>query len=341
MDAIHQLEIILILWIQNLGAWLKEPMLGISILGSENFYMLVMPILYWSLDAALGLRLGMILLLSNGLNMALKLAFHTARPYWLSTGVKAYSVETSFGLPSGHAQNAASLWGLMATATRQKIDKILLVLVIFLIGFSRLYLGMHFISDVLAGWLVGGLLLWIFLKLERPVAAWLRARTLVQMLALALASAVALGLLILLPAAGLQNWQLPLAWQQSALSAQLSPITPLNLEDTFTITGTWFGLMAGVAWLYHLQGGFDTTGSPQQRLLRYLIGIVGILFFWYGLGSVFPRQADLLSYALRFSRYTLVGLWISALAPLLFQQFGLATHQNQVISSISSQKNPL
>ena len=51
--------------------------------------------------------------------------------------------------------------------------------------------------------------------------------------------------------------------------------------------------------------------------------MVGVLIFWYGLGAIFPREATLLSYSLRYFRYVLVGLWISALAPLTFQRLRL------------------
>ena len=78
-----------------------------------------MPALYWCIDARLGLRVGMILLLSNGLNAVLKLAFHTPRPYWVDARVTGFAAESSFGLPSGHAQSAASVWGLLASSFRK------------------------------------------------------------------------------------------------------------------------------------------------------------------------------------------------------------------------------
>jgi hypothetical protein len=43
-----------------------------------------------------------------------------------------------------------------------------------------------------------------------------------------------------------------------------------------------------------------------------------------GLGAVFPRQEEIISYSLRFVRYALVGFWVSAGAPWLFFRFKLA-----------------
>jgi hypothetical protein len=43
-----------------------------------------------------------------------------------------------------------------------------------------------------------------------------------------------------------------------------------------------------------------------------------------GLGQIFPRNADLISYALRFVRYTLIGFWVAGGAPWVFKKIKLA-----------------
>jgi len=342
MDALHELEILWVLFIQSLGAWLQEPMRMLSLLGQEEFYMLVMPILYWSIDAAMGLRVAIMLLLSNGVNTIFKISLHSPRPYWLDTQVKTFAVETSFALPSGHAQHAASIWGLIAASTKGTTGKILLGLLIFLIGLSRIYLGVHFITDVLIGWALGGLMLWAFLKLEKPIASWLKKRSLAQLLSISLISSVLLGSSVLFTGAAAANWQIPEVWQATARLAQMeNEIDPMNMDGAFTIAGTWLGMMAGAAWLHHRQGGFNPSGTPGQRLLRYLIGVAGIFVFWFVLGQVFPREANAVSFSLRYLRYTMVGLWVSAAAPILFERLGLAHTKKHVIAPLSSEENPL
>lgn len=342
MDALYQLEILWIIFVQSIGAWLQEPMRMISMLGQEDFYMLVMPILYWSIDSTLGLRVAAMLLLSNGLNSVFKVSMHSPRPYWYDARIKTFAVETSFGAPSGHAQHAASIWGLIAASIKRTDGKVLLILVILLIGLSRIYLGVHFISDVLTGWAIGGVTLLVFLKIEKPVVRWLKKRSLAQMLLLSLITSILLGGALLLATTAASRWQIPQAWQANAQLAQIeNEIEPYNNDGAFTIAGTWLGLMAGAAWLYHRQGGFDTSGTAGQRLLRYGIGVAGIFVFWFVLGRVFPREADALSFALRYLRYTLVGLWISAAAPVLFERLGLANGQKQRIAPLSTKENPL
>jgi membrane-associated phospholipid phosphatase len=342
MDALYSFEIAIILFIQNQAPGLARFFRLVSMLGYEEFYMLAMPLLYWSLDSVLGLRMAILLLLSNGLNMALKIVFHAPRPYWLDARVKGYFAEDTYGIPSGHAQNAAVLWGLLATTRSKTWEKWMLVGLIFLIGFSRLYLGMHFLTDILAGWLIGWLLLFVFLKLENPLAAWLKQRSLGQQIGLAAATSLLLLLAIILPIIAMGAWQLPSDWLRNALVSQPGEtIEPLKLDGAFTISGTWLGMMAGVAWMYHYRGGFNVAGTPGKRLLRYPVGVAGIFLLWFGLGMVLPENADAMSYGLRYFRYTLVGLWISAVAPLLFERIGLATAPEKKITSFSSTENPL
>jgi hypothetical protein len=61
-----------------------------------------------------------------------------------------------------------------------------------------------------------------------------------------------------------------------------------------------------------------------KRALRYIVGLIGILILWMGLGQVFPDHADLTSYILRYVRYSLVGFWVAGGAPWLFFRIKLA-----------------
>jgi hypothetical protein len=84
-----------------------------------------------------------------------------------------------------------------------------------------------------------------------------------------------------------------------------------------------FGFLAGLAWI-RSRGGFSTASQTKQWVARYILGLVGLLILWYGLGLVFPREATFVAYLLRYLRYTLVGSWITAGAPYLFLRFHLA-----------------
>ena len=70
--------------------------------------------------------------------------------------------------------------------------------------------------------------------------------------------------------------------------------------------------------------GWQVTGPVWKCAARYLVGLLGVLGLWYGLGMVFPRGDSLVPYMLRFIRYTLLGLWVAAGAPLLFMKLKLS-----------------
>jgi membrane protein DedA with SNARE-associated domain/membrane-associated phospholipid phosphatase len=101
---------------------------------------------------------------SGMFNLLGKVAFHRQRP----PGVGVYA-ETSFSFPSGHAVIAAALYGFavyflwrLAATWRTRLNILFAGLfLVAAIGFSRLYLGVHFLSDVLGGYLLG--LLWLII----------------------------------------------------------------------------------------------------------------------------------------------------------------------------------
>jgi len=190
METIWDMGIAVVLFLQNMGHWMTAPMRFFTFLGQAEFYLLVMPILYWCVDARLGLRVALIL--------SLKIAFHQPRPYWLTRRVHAFVSESNFGFPSGHAQNSVSLWGLLAAKMRRRWAWAVAIVLAFCIGLSRLYLGVHFPTDVLVGWLVGALVLWAFLRWEEPVAQWLSRRAVGQQVLIALVASLAVLALTLL-----------------------------------------------------------------------------------------------------------------------------------------------
>jgi len=328
MNSILDWGIHFIVGLQASVPWLVAPARFFSFLGTEEFYLVVMPFLYWCVDASLGLRFGVILTVSDSLNIFLKLLFHQPRPFWVSDRVRAFGAESSYGLPSGHAQHAMAVWGIMAAWVKGWL-RWLMVTVIFFVGFSRLVLAVHFPTDVLAGWLIGGFILWAFLKWEAAVMAWFNRFTLAQKIGLAFAASI---LLLIVSVSGLAfvppvdpaQWEI-IAGRALSLGPGQLAIHPRSTTGMFGVTGTFFGLVAGATLIFH-QGGFDVTGIWSKRALRFVLGMIGLVILWLGLRMVLPRDASVVSQVLRYLSYAVTGFWVTYAAPWAFIKLGVQTH---------------
>ena len=128
-----------------------------NFLGTEGFVFFVFMIMYWTVSKERAFRFGTIYLISVAINNILKVSSRRQRPHNMQGH--------GYSFPSGHSQ------GYSATATliyleakknnfpnskRWKIEFVLeLVIAGVLVGIGRMYFGMHYLSDVIAGLLLG------------------------------------------------------------------------------------------------------------------------------------------------------------------------------------------
>ncbi len=319
----YDLDLSWVIALQSMGDWTIAPMKLFSFLGTENFYIMIFPILYWCIDATLGLRVGVVTIFSIGLNLVFKIPFRGPRPYWISANVKPLWAETVFGIPSGHAQNAVVSWGVMAGYLRRVWAWIVATLLMFFIGISRIFLGAHFIQDILLGWLIGLFLLTLILHYWDTVANWANKQATGTQIVYAFLFSMGLVVIGAIVVAANKDFVMPEEWLVNASRIGDEEPAPLALSGILTSAGTLFGMLLGVA-LLAPRGGWQVSGSFTKRALRYIVGLIGILVIWYGLGEVFPRGESILPYVLRYIRYTLLGLWLTAGAPMMFTKLKLS-----------------
>jgi len=324
MDPIISFGISFITAFQSIGTWLEAPMKFFSFLNSENFILIFMPLLYWSVDAALGLRVWFIFLAGAGLSQYFKIPIHGPRPYWVSTDVRAFASETSFGIPSGHSEIATGLWGMIAAYYRKTWIWVAAVLLIFFIGISRLYLGVHFPHDVLVGWALGFLTLWAFVKFWEPVEARVKKMSFLSQIGLAFAVSLLMVLLGALLVFLSRNFVLPPEWIANAAQAGAEAPDPFSysMELLILSAGILFGSCMGLAWMAS-RGGFSARGPLWKRAARYGVGLIGLLILYAGLKSVFPSGDTFVPYIFRYIRYAVLGFWVSGGAPWIFAKLNL------------------
>lgn len=315
MNPFLDLELKLILWLRETLPGLVGVFEVLTSLGNEMFYLAFMPLVYWCLDRATGARLTVLFLTSVATNSGAKALFDQPRPLTyaptrvehlfdipLAEAQERYEA-TGNGFPSGHTQNTLTIWGYLAARTRRlhlpsfpaagTLILVVAALLILLVPLSRIYLAVHFPRDLAGGYVIGAVLLGLFLWLEPKATATLAW----------------LGL----------PWQVGIAVAVPALMMLLYPH-----EATVTAGATLMGMGVGFAidrrWVH-----FETAGAAWQRALRFALGIAGLLVLYTGLKAAFAPLTPVLFW--RFIRYTLIGLWGSIGAPWAFIQAGLANRR--------------
>lgn len=129
-----------------------EAIALVSLIGAVVFGAWRRWLLFWTWAIAAGGSVVLILLL--------KALFARPRPYF----EHPLLLETYYSFPSGHAMEAVVLYGMLAyfavLALRTWRARAAVIfgtsLLVLLIGFSRMYLGVHYLSDVMAGFAAGG-----------------------------------------------------------------------------------------------------------------------------------------------------------------------------------------
>lgn len=263
--------------------WLDWLMVLFTSLGDVTFYMIVIPILYWCVNRRWGHQLGFVLLGSMWLNGFLKEYFALPRPS-LAQGVNVMVHESSYGFPSGHTQGAVTLWGFLAVRSRTDRFRFFCMIVIAMIALSRLYLGAHYLADVVGGFIIGTAVLVVFLlgftrQWGTYLPKWLK-----------------LSLYITVPLLLISLDKSPHAFMK------LGILMGLLVTDEFALDGMTY----------------EERATWPKQVGKLVIGFVGLVLLYLAVSTwVPPGLPALLCYAM-------VSVWVTVGAPLVFQKLGLA-----------------
>ncbi|TXT44614.1 MAG: phosphoesterase PA-phosphatase-like protein [Spirochaetes bacterium] len=244
--------------------------------------------LYRCVDRKKGARIGILILISAFANLWAKTLFKLPRPYELDPSLELAREHTS-AFPSGHSQTSMTFWGAALTVLPKGIGLAAFIAFPLLVGISRIYLGVHFPMDVVAGWALGGVFVALFYFLGPKIETMLH--NLESRFRMIIVAAVALAMNFLMP------------------------------EDTM-MGGAFLGSGLGFV-LVSKSLRFEAEGSLAEKTLRYALGMAGAVIIFLGpkylLGDLFPAQTSLI----RFLRYGLLGFWVSYGAPLAFYKLKL------------------
>ena len=257
---------------------------AISYIGEDIVQILLLASLIFVYDVKFGRNVGFSLLGSYYFNGVLKDIFQDPRP-WTN------DYETGFGFPSGHSQNAVAVWGLMSYESYNKENKILqwlFIIFIYLIGISRIVVGVHDLEDVWGGFFFGTIFLVLFIYFEPIISEKAKSLNFLTKAILA----------IIIPIAML------------TIAIIIFPTTTLDY-------GLCCGGLMGISLGYLIETEkihYDPKVlNTKQKLVNLVIGLVLTMVFYFAL-SVYSSDF----FVWRFTKYFILAFLVITLVPWIF-----------------------
>ena len=268
---------------------------AVTWLAQETVVVVIICWFYWCLDKQKAYILGLTYFLSGLLVQGLKITFRIPRPWILDPDFhavpSALAGATGYSFPSGHTQSGTALFSTLGFAAKKKSWKFLFFFLILLIGFSRMYLGVHTPWDVAVSMILTFLLsavvwYWAGPRLTKPEHT----------------GKIALGLFTVCVLLGIYTTILYIP----------RTADPEMAEDALKACGAGLGFAIG----YYLEGRcirFSLPKTGKEKALRFTVGILSVILFM-GIFE-FTLKRTLWGSVLS---YFLLILWIVAGYPAVF-----------------------
>lgn len=283
---------------------LDELMLLVTRLGEETAFLVLALIVFWCVDKRRGYYIMAVGFVGTIFNQVLKLACRVPRPWELDKNFtileQAREAAKGYSFPSGHTTTAVGTFGAIAATEKRKWIRIVCIVLACLVGFSRMYVGVHTPYDVLAG-AVCALVLVFFL---RPVVMGQSERAMKILLAVMLVMGIGYLLYV-------ELYPFPVDIDQH------------NLTSATQNAYTMIGCLTGVSIVYVAEKkwvNFSVDGTWWVQLLKIVLGLAVVLLVKSGLKT--PLIAlignELIARAVR---YFLIVLTAGLLWPMTFRFF--------------------
>ena len=251
----------------GLGGCLTDFLTKMSFIGEMNTVLIITAVIYWCVSKQFGAYLLMGWSGNRVVNGLLKVTACVYRPWIRDARIipdaDALAAATGYSFPSGHSMNGASLFG--GVAIRRELPRALRIIsgvIVFLIAFSRNFLGVHTPQDIFVGTAAGLLVMWLTAKLLKWVEAHPKKDVLVMTAGVVIAAAVAVF-------AAVKPYPVDYDAEGKLLvdGAKMA-------NDTFKGVGWCAGFLVG--WVLERRfAGFSTDVPIITRVSRLIFGLLG------------------------------------------------------------------
>ena len=291
-------EVDLMTWLQSImPAWMTSVFYYISMFGEELILVGILGFLYWSYRKEFGKYVGTQIMTANVLFPLVKNIALRKRPYMVHSEIKCLKAVDSkadimdisaqgYSFPSGHSLNSTVVYGAIARYTKSKILAVIAFVLPLLVGISRFALGVHYPTDVLAGWAAGVLIIFL--------VPWLLKK-------------------------------LPKEWVYFAIvgTIGLAGFFYCKTTDFYTSYGMLVGYYLAILFEEHFVK-FSDTKNILAKILRLVIGIGLYLGLNELLKLPFPKDflssTTTASFLVRTARYMVIVFLTVGVYPLLFDR---------------------
>ena len=289
---------------------LNAVMSGVTYFGSEIAFMAAALLLFWCIDKRQGYYVFLVGAVGTICNQFLKLAFRIPRPWVLDPDFQiveaARADATGYSFPSGHTQNVVGTTASLFACRKETWVRIVCVVLMMLVPFSRMYLGVHTPLDVGVAFVTALALAAALYPAFRTEARAKKATPWLLLGALALCG----GYLLYAAAQARCDWP--------AGSEDLSNITH-GLKNAYTMTGALLGFFV-VYFVDEKKLHFDVRAPFWGQVLKLVLGLALILGIKAGLKPVLlalfaGSQAE------SFVRYFVIVIFAGIVWPLTFPFF--------------------
>lgn len=291
-------------WLENIRIpVLNEIMLGVTYLGDEVAFLVIALILFWCVDKRKGYYILSVGFIGTILNQFMKLWFRIPRPWVLDSTLhpmeQALEGAGGFSFPSGHTQTSVGTFGSIAYTTKNKLVRIICLILAVLVPFSRMYVGVHTPLDV--G--VGALMAIVLIFLVRPFVLGKDGKRFPILIAVMTVLAIAYMCFV-----------------------ELYPF-PADIDAERLLSGrnnayTMLGCLVGLLIVYIVDEKwlrFPVKGVWWVQIIKVVIGLLLVLAIKSGLKT--PLNALFGDFIGRAARYFLMVIVAGIVWPLSFKLF--------------------
>ncbi|MBO6060531.1 MAG: phosphatase PAP2 family protein [Clostridia bacterium] len=275
-------------------------MSGVTILGEEMAFIVIGLILFWCFDKKYGYRFLFMYVAGNFLNQLLKSIFMIPRPWVIDEDFEiveaAREGASGWSFPSGHTQSAVLLYGGLSRRVKKWWGYLIAAVLILLIGYSRMYLGVHTLLDVGVSLITGLLLIAFTEALFDRIGDGVKPFT----IACAVLAVLCIGLIIFtktLPESETYNDQ---------------------VKGAYMLFGTTFGLLAG-GYIEKRFINFDPKSKWWVQIIKVVVGLALVLALRVGLKKLLGLISS--DSSMDAIRYFAMSFFALGVYPLFFNLF--------------------